>query len=238
MKQPTLVICSGGLDSVTLAYDVASQNELVALLSFDYGQLHVKEVECARQCAEALGVKHHFIDISSIGNALQSSLIAESGEDIPEGHYNAENMVSTVVPNRNTIMLSIAFGLAASMQATRVAMAVHGGDHFIYPDCRPEFIEAYAKMQALALDGMGEIELYTPYLKFSKGQIAERGVALAVPFEQTWSCYKGGDEHCGRCGTCVERLEALHWAHANDKTVYADTDYWRQAVDEFVRNAR
>ncbi len=234
-KNQTLVICSGGLDSVTLAYDVASRNELLALLSFDYGQLHVKEVECARNCADKLGVPHHFIDISAIGSALQSSLLASNDVDIPEGHYTASNMASTVVPNRNVIMLSVAFGLAASMNASQVAMAVHGGDHFIYPDCRPDFIEAYARMQKLALADTADITLLTPYLHFSKGQIAKRGAELLVPFAETWSCYKGGDIHCGRCGTCVERLEALHWANAEDKTDYADTLFWRQAVNDFSK---
>lgn len=233
-KEKTLVICSGGLDSVTLAYDVATNNELLALLSFDYGQLHVKEIECARNCAAKLGVPHHFIDISAIGSTFQSSLLVSNDEDIPEGHYTAANMTSTVVPNRNVIMLSIAFGLAASLKATQVAMAVHGGDHFIYPDCRPEFIEAYAKMQTLALADLADIQLFTPYLNFSKGQIAKRGAELNVPFAETWSCYKGGDIHCGRCGTCVERLEALHWAKAKDNTKYADTRFWQQAVNDFA----
>lgn len=236
-KQPTLVICSGGLDSVTLAYDVAKSNDLLALLSFNYGQLHVKELACAKLCADKLGVPHHLIDISAMGSQLKSSLVAANNEAIPEGHYTADNMVSTVVPNRNVIMLSIAFGLAASMQANRVAMAVHGGDHFIYPDCRPDFIEAYAKMQSLALAEMADISLFTPYLHFSKGQIAEQGAALNVPFEQTWSCYKGEEVHCGRCGTCVERLEAIHTAKAEDNTVYADADYWQQAVAEFTQNS-
>ncbi len=231
-KKSTLVVCSGGLDSVTLAYDLAAKGELFALVSFDYGQLHGKEITFAKRCAERFGVTHHVLDISTIGQHLRSSLIATSNEEIPEGHYSAENMSSTVVPNRNVIMLSVAFGLAASIGANSVGIAVHGGDHFIYPDCRPEFIEAYARMQNYALKDIATISLDAPYLNFSKGQIAKRGVTLNVPFSETWSCYKGDEVHCGRCGTCVERLEALHFAGADDETIYADETYWRQVVAE------
>lgn len=228
----TLVVCSGGLDSVTLAHHIARDHQLIGLLTFDYGQRHKKEIEFAARCAQRFNTPHHIIDIANIGKALTSSLTSDI--DIPEGHYTAENMASTVVPNRNVIMLSIAFGLASSMGAEAIALAVHGGDHFIYPDCRPEFIEAFAAMQRLALDGMSDIELMSPYVHQSKAYIARIGEELRVPFEQTWSCYKGGEQHCGRCGTCVERLEALHLAQANDLTEYADTTFWQQAVAEQV----
>lgn len=230
MKKKTLVVCSGGLDSVTLAHDIAHTHQLMGLLTFDYGQRHKKEIDFAAACAKRFNIPHHIIDIANIGSALTSSLTSEM--DVPEGHYTAENMASTVVPNRNVIMLSIAFGLASSMKAEAIALAVHGGDHFIYPDCRPEFIEAFAAMQKLALDGMGEIELLAPYVHQSKADIARIGAKLNVPFEKTWSCYKGEENHCGRCGTCVERLEALHLAQANDETVYVDTHFWQQAVKE------
>ncbi|HBR99200.1 MAG TPA: 7-cyano-7-deazaguanine synthase QueC [Gammaproteobacteria bacterium] len=226
----TLVVCSGGLDSVTLAHHIAHEQSLLALLTFDYGQRHRKEIGYAAACAKRLSVPHHVVDIAPIGQALTSSLTGDS--DVPEGHYTAENMASTVVPNRNVIMLSIAFGLASSMGAEAVAIAVHGGDHFIYPDCRPDFIEAFARMQQLALAGVSDIALMAPFLHQSKADIARLGVTLQVPFEETWSCYQGDAVHCGRCGTCVERLEALHLAEARDTTPYADTQFWRQTVAE------
>ena len=139
-------------------------------------------------------------------------------------------MKSTVVPNRNTIMLSIAFGMAVSIEANSVAAAVHGGDHFIYPDCRPAFIESFAAMQKQALDGLVEIDLFTPFLQSSKADIVTQGEQLNVPFADTWSCYKGRDRHCGRCGTCVERREAFHLANVTDPTVYEAADFWQSVT--------
>ena len=137
----------------------------------------------------------------------------------------------TVVPNRNAIMLSIAFGVASARGAEAVATAVHGGDHFIYPDCRPDFIEAFQTMQDHALEGMGRIRLYTPFVHRTKGDIAAEGLKLGVDFTRTWSCYKGGDIHCGRCGTCVERREAFHLVGGIDPTVYADPEFWKEACN-------
>lgn len=227
----TLVVCSGGLDSVTLAYQIAAENEDLELLTFDYGQSHNKEIEFAALTAKRLNVKHHILNISNIG-ALLSSSLTDKNADIPEGHYTSENMSVTVVPNRNAIMLSIAFGLADSIDAKAVAIAVHGGDHFIYPDCRPEFIAQFAKMQQLSLGKEPCIELYAPYLNISKGDIAKQAVKYGVPLHETWSCYKGGDIHCGRCGTCVERLEAIDYAQAKDATPYTDTQFWKETVKQ------
>lgn len=227
----TLVVCSGGLDSVTLAYQVAAECQLLGLLTFDYGQRHKKEIVFAALAASRLSVPHRVVDISHIGTLLSSSLTDES-QKVPEGHYAADNMAATVVPNRNAIMLTMAFGLADSMGAEAVAIAIHGGDHFIYPDCRPEFIAAFAKMQTLALGKTPAIELFTPYLHISKGEIAKQSVKFNVPIHETWSCYNGGKHHCGRCGTCVERLEAVHQASANDTTEYADRNFWREAITE------
>ncbi len=222
----TLVVCSGGLDSVTLAYQVATEQHLIGLLTFDYGQRHKKEIEFAALAAKRLGVAHRVVDIANIG-ALLSSSLTDTAVEIPEGHYTAENMSSTVVPNRNAIMLTIAFGLADSIGAEAVAIAVHGGDHFIYPDCRPEFIAQFAKMQALALGKTPAIELYAPYLNISKGEIAKQSVKYNVPLHETWSCYQGGDNHCGRCGTCVERIEAIAYAGATDSSAYTDKAFWK-----------
>ena len=227
-----LVVCSGGLDSVTLAYKVANQGSLASLLSFNYGQRHLKELDFARQCADKLGVGHTLIDISQVGEHLSSALTpaSKNSSDIPDGHYAESSMQSTVVPNRNTIMMSIAYGLAASQQADTVAMAVHGGDHFIYADCRPDFIKAFSTMQTLALEGVADISLYTPFLYKDKSDIVREGVKQNVPFAQTWSCYKGLEQHCGRCGTCVERREAFHLANEVDPTVYEDVTYWQSVV--------
>lgn len=225
----TIVICSGGLDSVSLAHKVAVDHTLTRLVSFDYGQRHRKEVEFAAACARQLGVPHDIIDITSIGASLTGSALTDD-IDVPDGHYAEETMKATVVPNRNAIMLSIAFGIAAATKADAVATAVHGGDHFIYPDCRPEFIDAFETMQAHALDGYANVKMYTPYVNGSKADIVTDGVKYNTPFGNTWSCYKGGDVHCGRCGTCVERREAFDIAGVVDPTVYADTEFWREAI--------
>lgn len=225
----TIVICSGGLDSVSLAHKVAAEGRLRGLLSFDYGQRHVKEVEFAAACARRLDVPHKVVDIGAVGSALSGSALT-GDVDVPDGHYAEETMKLTIVPNRNAIMLAIAFGMAAAEKAGAVAAAVHGGDHFIYPDCRPEFIDAFQIMQDRALDGVAEIRLYTPYVNLPKSGIVRDGAAHGTPFAETWSCYKGGDRHCGRCGTCVERREAFHIAGVPDPTVYDDPDYWLTAV--------
>ncbi len=227
----TIVICSGGLDSVTLAYKIAKEHELLGLISFDYGQRHKKELSYAQTCADALGVRHDVIDISNIGKLLTGSALTDD-VDVPDGHYAEDTMKATVVPNRNAIMLTIAYGIASSRGAEAVATAVHGGDHFIYPDCRPEFANAFQVMQDHALDGLSQIKLYTPFIEISKADIATEGARLDVPFIDTWSCYKGGQHHCGRCGTCVERREAFALAGVEDPTIYEDPDFWEKAVSE------
>jgi 7-cyano-7-deazaguanine synthase len=229
----TLVVCSGGLDSVTLAHKIAAEESLTHLVSFDYGQRHKKELEYARRCAARLGATHEVIDITDIGRRLTGSALTH-GATVPDGHYAEETMRLTVVPNRNAIMLAIAFGVAVAKEAQAVAAAVHGGDHFIYPDCRPPFVKAFATMQRFALDGFAQIALETPFLRRSKADIVREGARLGLPFEETWSCYKGGDRHCGRCGTCVERREAFHLAGVDDPTVYDDPDYWLEARRAFL----
>ncbi len=226
----TLVICSGGLDSVTLAHKTAAEGDLVGLLSFDYGQRHVKELECAAACARRLDVAHRVVDLRSVGAALSGSALT-GDVDVPDGHYAEETMRVTVVPNRNAIMLTVAFGMAAAEKAEAVAAAVHGGDHFIYPDCRPGFVAAFQAMQDAALEGIARVRLWTPYVTASKADIVRDGARLGVPFAETWSCYKGGLHHCGRCGTCVERREAFHLAGVADPTAYDDAVFWRKAVE-------
>lgn len=225
----TLVICSGGLDSVTLAYKIAKERTLTGLIAFDYGQRHKKELEFSKACAGALKVPFTSFDISGIGAALSGSALTDD-IDVPEGYYAEENMRITVVPNRNAIMLSIAYGVGAARGTESVAAAFHGGDHFIYPDCRPEFVDAFQTMQDAALEGVAHIHLYTPFVNLSKAGIVLEGARLGVPFAQTWSCYKGEETHCGRCGTCVARREAFDVAGVDDPTDYADSLFWREAL--------
>ena len=224
-----LLICSGGFDSVTLAYRLASENALGGLLSFDYGQRHKKEIDAARLCAERLQVPHLVMDISHIGAQLSGSALTDD-IDVPHGHYSEDNMKLTVVPNRNAIMLTIAFGVAASRGFNAVALAVHGGDHFIYPDCRPDFIRLFAEMQQQALDGVADVGLFAPYVNTDKTEIARDAARFKVPVAETWSCYEGDEQHCGRCGTCVERIEAMALAGVDDPTSYQDTEFWQAAV--------
>lgn len=224
----TLVVCSGGLDSVTLAHKVAAERNLVHIVSFDYGQRHRKELDYARRAAQRLGAAHDVVNLVDVGARLTGSALTD-GAAVPEGHYAEETMRVTVVPNRNAIMLAIAFGIAMARGAEAVATAVHGGDHFIYPDCRAPFIEAFAAMEERALDEFAKIALATPFLHASKADIVREGARLGVPFAETWSCYKGGARHCGRCGTCVERREAFELAGVADPTAYDDADYWREA---------
>ena len=236
-EMKTIVICSGGLDSVTLAYKVAAGgNFLSGLVSFDYGQRHKKELDFAKKAADRLGAPHHLIDISAVGKMLGGSALTDE-IDVPEGHYAEENMRITVVPNRNAIMLAIAYGVASAQGADCVATAVHGGDHFIYPDCRPGFIKSFENMQSLALEGFSKITLYTPFLEKTKADIADEGARLGVDFANTWSCYKGGDLHCGRCGTCVERREAFHLAGVDDPSDYEDPNFWIATVEKAKQKA-
>lgn len=217
-----VTIISGGMDSVTLAYLLASEGFSLHLLSFDYGQRHLKELEYAKLCAERLDAKFDIVDISGIGRLLKGSALTDS-VPVPHGHYAAPSMAITVVPNRNAIMLSIAYGVAVAEGAEVVATGVHAGDHFVYPDCRPEFIEAFDKMQKKAVKGFGEdsLRLYAPFVNWSKADIVATGTRLGVPYADTWSCYEGGEVHCGECGTCVERKESFQLAGVQDPTVYA-----------------
>jgi 7-cyano-7-deazaguanine synthase len=226
MAQIAIAVVSGGLDSVTLAYVLRAQGYGLHLLSFDYGQRHKKELACAQLCAERLNAAWDIIDLTSISRFLTGSALTDDIA-VPEGHYAASNMAITVVPNRNAIMLSVAYAVAVTEHAQVVAAGVHAGDHFIYPDCRPGFIHAFDAMQRLAVEGYGEPELRleAPFVQLEKYQIVSLGAALAVPFADTWSCYNGDDRHCGRCGTCVERKQAFRDASVPDPTVYEDAEY-------------
>lgn len=213
-----IAIVSGGMDSVTLAYLLASQGHALHLLSFDYGQRHLKELDYARRCAAKLGVQYDVIDLSTLTHLLRGSALTDAKIAVPEGHYAAPSMAVTVVPNRNAVMLAIAYAVAVAEGAERVAIGVHAGDHPVYPDCRPSFIGAFEAMEVRATDR--DIELYAPFVYMSKQDIVAVGAQLGVPYADTWSCYKGGKFHCGKCGTCVERREAFLLAGVNDPTEY------------------
>jgi len=206
------------MDSVTLLYD--EQERIALAVTFDYGSNHNKrEIPFARLHCKRLGIPHVVIPLDFMATYFKSSLL-EGADAIPEGHYDDENMKSTVVPFRNGIMLSIAVGIAESHGLKYVMMANHGGDHTIYPDCRPQFVSAF---DAAACAGTYvNVHLRSPYTNISKADIARRGKALGIDYGETWSCYKGNEKHCGRCGTCVERREALAEAGINDTTVYED----------------
>lgn len=220
-----VAIVSGGMDSVTLAHLLKEEGYELHLLSVDYCQRHKKELAYAERCAERLEASFDVVDISGVGRLLSGSALTDDIE-VPHGHYAEESMAVTVVPNRNAIMLSIAYGIAVARGAKVVAAAMHAGDHYVYPDCRPEFIEAFDAMQKKAVKGFGdpELQLYAPFIRKTKAQIAEVGASLSVPFEDTWSCYEGGEVHCGLCGTCTERQEAFELAGVPDPTVYQDRE--------------
>jgi 7-cyano-7-deazaguanine synthase len=221
-----VAIVSGGMDSVTLAYVLHAQGRDLTLLSFDYGQRHAKELEFASQTATMLGAEWHRIDLRSVTSLLKGSSLTDRDVEVPDGHYAAETMRATVVPNRNAMMLDIASAVALGQGAGIVATGVHAGDHFIYPDCRPAFLTAYSAMVNIANEGFtpeGGLLVYAPFSNKTKADIVTIGTGLDVPYSFTWSCYKGGEIHCGRCGTCYERREAFTLAGVDDPTEYADT---------------
>lgn len=221
-----VVVLSGGMDSTVLAYICREQVDDLICVSFDYGQRHRKELTYARITASKLGAVHYIIPMSWLAQTFssagsQSSLVNPS-VDVPDGHYAEDSMKQTVVPNRNMIMLSIACGVAVSSGAWVVGTGIHAGDHAIYPDCRRPFIEALDIAMVRGNEGFIDknFHLWTPFLSRTKDQIATKGEQLNVPWEDTWSCYKGLSQHCGTCGTCVERKEAFQLADIKDPTGY------------------
>jgi len=212
------VLLSGGLDStVSLAW-AREYHDVVAAVSFDYGAKHGKrELACARKTASQAGVRHIEIPLSFIGEHFRSALL-QGGAGIPHGDYDPENIKSTVVPFRNAIMLSVAAGLLKNLAANAVVIAAHGGDHALYPDCRPEFYEAFAAASRLGTDA--QIEILRPFISMDKAAIVTEGVRLGVDFSNTWSCYEGGERHCGECATCRERRTAFQDAGIADPTIY------------------
>lgn len=220
MEKDALIVLSGGMDSVTLLYD--RRDEIALAVNFIYGSNHnMRELECARYHCRLLGVELLEIHLDFMGEYFHSSLLEGAGA-IPEGDYRDDTMRSTVVPFRNGIMLATAAGLAESRGLSAVMLANHGGDHAIYPDCRPEFVQAMG--QAIAAGTYEHLELRAPYTNMTKADIARRGAELGVDYSHTYSCYKGGALHCGVCGTCRERKEALQLAGIADPTPYAEAE--------------
>jgi 7-cyano-7-deazaguanine synthase len=206
VKQKAVVIYSGGMDSFTLLNKVVKEGYDVFPLTFNYGQKHVKEVEVAKTVCTQLNLPLKILDISAINALMQSSSLVGS-EDVPEGHYESENMKSTVVPNRNMILLSLAIAYGVDIKAGKVYYGAHAGDHAIYPDCRPEFVHAMNEVAGIA--NYEHVTIETPYLNSSKGEILKDGLSMGLTYEHTWTCYNGREKACGKCGACVERLEAF-----------------------------
>lgn len=215
MKDSILVL-SGGLDSTTMLYEY--QDRIALALSFHYGSNHNdKELAFARLHCERLGIPHIVIPLDFIGKYFQSSLL-QGADAIPEGNYDDENMRSTVVPFRNGIMLAVAAGMAENNGLKYVMLANHGGDHAIYPDCRPGFVDAMS--EAIKNGTYEGVQILAPYTNITKADIARHGKELGIDYAETWSCYKGGEHHCGKCGTCTERIDALREAGIEDHTIY------------------
>jgi 7-cyano-7-deazaguanine synthase len=216
-----ITLLSGGLDSSTLLYELKHYGHRLHALSFDYGQRHLRELKSAQDVARTAGISWEIANLSGIVPLLGGSSQTDFTVDVPEGHYTDESMKVTVVPNRNMIMASVAVARAISLGFDAIALAVHAGDHAIYPDCRPEFVGALVRiLQHCHSEPIG---VYAPYSQHTtKEEIVRLGHTHNVPFKLTWSCYKGGDKHCGKCGTCVERREAFQLAHVTDPTEYED----------------
>jgi 7-cyano-7-deazaguanine synthase len=218
----TILIYSGGLDSTVLLYDlINNQGRQVRCLAIDYGQRHVREVEAGRTIARSLGVEHRTADLRALKPFLSGSSQTDPAIPVPHGHYTAESMKTTIVPNRNMLMLSVGIAWAIATKSEEVAYAAHAGDHAIYPDGRDEF--ASAMNTAALLADWHQVQVVRPFVRLSKADIVELGSRMKVPFEKTWSCYDGGPVHCGLCGTCVERREAFSLAGYPDPTEYVYT---------------
>jgi len=220
MPKKVVVLVSGGMDSVAALYQANQEHQVVGALSFNYGSKHNhKEIPFAALHCQILAIPHRAIALDFVGELFKSDLL-KSGGAIPDGHYEEQSMKQTVVPFRNGIMLSIAGGYAESIEAQGLVIAAHAGDHAIYPDCREDFMKSMG--DAIRLGTYAQVEILRPFIHLTKAQIAVRGRELGVDFSKTWSCYKGGEVHCGTCGTCVERREAFQDANLPDPTGYAD----------------
>lgn len=219
----TILLFSGGLDSTSLLFKILAENKgigsEVKCLGINYGQRHKKELLKASQIAMYAGVEYRVMDLTCITPLLTGSSQTDTSVPVPEGRYDEPSMKKTIVPNRNMIMLSIATAWAISSRFHRVAYAAHAGDHAIYPDCRPEFTDAL--QGAISKCDWETPTLHAPFIHMNKGQCAAIGYMHEAPLHMTWSCYKGLDKHCGRCGACVERREAFQQVGIVDPTEYS-----------------
>jgi 7-cyano-7-deazaguanine synthase len=206
MSNKAVVVYSGGMDSYTVLHTALAEGKEVYALSFNYGQRHSKELDVAAAVCAKHGIPHKVVDISAI-NSLMAGSSLTSEIDIPEGHYAEESMKNTVVPNRNMVLLSMAIAYAVSLEASEVYYGAHSGDHHIYPDCRPEFVHAMNAVSKIA--NYEPVEIVTPFLNNSKGEILAAGLAMNLDYSDTWTCYNGREKACGKCGACNERLEAF-----------------------------
>jgi 7-cyano-7-deazaguanine synthase len=225
-----IVVVSGGMDSTVLAYQAVGLFEQVDLVSIDYGQRHRTELDHAAATARRLGCRHDILHLP-VGSYLDGSALTDDTVEVPHGHYAADTMASTVVPNRNAMLISVTYGIAIARSADAVLVGVHAGDHHVYPDCRPEFIEALDRALRIGNEGVATVSLEAPFVRRSKTDICSLGARLGVVWQETWSCYEGGNIHCGRCGTCVERQEAFRDASVIDPTDYADSEFARDVLD-------
>jgi len=217
MTEKVVVIYSGGMDSFTVLNRALKDGKEVYALTFDYGQKHVKEIDYARAVCQELNIEHKVIDITAINQLLAGSSLTDDIE-IPEGHYEEESMKSTVVPNRNMILLSLAVGYAVSKEASQVYYGAHSGDHAIYPDCRPEFVQKMSDVCQIA--NYEPVTIYCPYLDNDKIEILTDGLKMGLDYGKSWTCYNGREKACGKCGACQERLEAFEKNNVTDPLPY------------------
>lgn len=214
----SLIALSGGVDSTTLLYEY--REEVACAVGFDYGSKHnAQELAAAKAICRELEIPYLIIPLAFIGEYFRSDLLLSGGE-MQLGDYSEENMSSTVVPFRNGIMLSILAGLAESRDLQQVLIANHFGDHAIYPDCRESFVTPMG--EAITAGTSNGVKLVAPYTTLTKAEIVARGTRLGVPYDKTYSCYQGGERHCGRCGTCRERHDAFVANGLKDPTLYEE----------------
>ncbi len=216
----TLVVLSGGIDSTVVVALAHARGDKVSAITIDYGQRHRREIDAATQVARHYAIRHRVVNLRGLADVLDGSALTDPGVDVPHGHYAAPSMAATVVPNRNAILANVAVGMAVAWKADAVALGVHAGDHPIYPDCRPEFIDALRACVEAGNAGYHVPRVEAPFVHLTKASVVRLGHALGTPLDLTWSCYEGGATHCGQCGTCVERREAFDVNGIGDPTVY------------------
>jgi len=220
IPESAIAVYSGGMDSTVMLYAMREKGvDIRGALTVDYGQKHRKEIAVAAEICSELKIEHRIADLRGISKLFGASGLTDLKTSVPEGHYEQESMKQTVVPNRNMILISVATAWAITKRAEAVAYAAHSGDHAIYPDCRESFAKALD--QAIQLCDWSKVRLYRPFVHSSKEQIVVEGRRMGSPLGKTWSCYKGGELHCGKCGTCIERREAFHLSGIEDPTAYA-----------------